>query len=562
MQRWIQRSIVLCLLLAIAFLLLRHPMATNDGPVHLAFTNQIVHQHDPGFPLQHKAYLVEMRPDPNLAVYLLMAGLMKLFSAGIAEAIIQFLCLAGPMCAAYFAIHMVEPKNTWLAIFVFPISLNQMFFLGLYNHCMSTAAFFIAIGTYIWMMKAPSVKRALCLAGSLVLAFFCHASGFLMSVLGIQALIFTEIALCWYREQHLLPTLRKHLHAWIAMLAPLPLVALYLMTDEKGATVYGVPLRERITDFLKLHELAVNYPMVDRFTALGVSIPLLLGAVVVGVRVLRRRADLSPERRDEAIGMMAGFAMAVIFMLAFPDIMGGGWTHFRRFVIFPYFWAILLMAFDHYRPVWARTIMAVGTSAAVALLVSTVMGQQMIRAQMEQLADADRLIGNHCTVLPIVPQSRPLNSYGGQAWMQYEPFFESASLLELTEDRVVLFNYLARLPAYPVHFRSSMEPQEKIFLWKKLERSVQIRYVDIPGFERSSGLRVDYILLWGKPDDKQTVLTQQIQNAIQSYREIYQSPNARVILYQRKGELNDSCDATPAATPLTGGSHGELGTDR
>lgn len=555
MQQWIQRSIVFCLVLVIAVMLLQHPIATNDGPVHLAFTNQILHQHDVNLPLQHKAYLVEMRPDPNLAVYLLMAALMKLFSPSLAEAIVQFLCLAGPICAAYFAIHMVEPKNTWLAIFVLPISFNQMFFFGLYNHCISTAAFFLVMGTYIWMMKAPGLGRACLLAGSLVLTFFCHASGFLMSVLGIQALIFTEVALAWHREQHLLPTIRKHLYALIAMFAPLPLVALYLISGAQGNTVYGVKLTKRIWDFLKLQELNTNYPLWDRFAALAVSMTLVAGACVVAARVLRHRTDLSPERRDEAIGVIVGFIVAFAFMLIFPDSMGGGWTHFRRFEIFPYFWAILLMAFDRYPPAFARGLMAIGTSAAAALLLSTALRQQMIRTQMAPLTAVDRLIGKHCTVLPIVPQSRPVNRFSGQDWIQYEPFFESASRLELTGDRVVLFNYLARLPAYPVHFQPSMEPQEKIFRWKPMERDVQIKYVDIPGFEQSSGLRVDYVLLWGHTDHRQPMLAQQIQNAIQPYREIYRSADSRVILYQRKGELNDYCDATPITTASVDNKH-------
>lgn len=548
MQQWIQRSIVLCLVLVIATMLLEHPIATNDGPVHLAFANQILHQHDASLSLQHKVYLVEMRPDPNLAVYLLMTALMKVFSPGLAEAMIQFLCLAGPICAAYFAIHMIEPKNTWLAIFVLPISFNQMFFLGLYNHCMSTAAFFVVIGTYIWTMKSPTAGRAGCLAGSLVLAFFCHASGFLMSVLGIQTVIFTEMGLCWYREQRLMPTIRKHLYAWVAMLAPLPLVTLYLMSGEKGDMVYGESLIRRIWDFLRLQELTSNYPWPDRLTALGVSMALLLGLVIVGRRVLRHQTDLNPERRDEAIGMIAGFAVAFAIMLIFPDVMGGGWTHFRRFEVFPYFWMILLIAFDHYPPMLARLLMAVGTSAATVLLVSTAMRQQLIRVQIAPLAEVNRLIGNHCTVLPIVPQSRPVNRHGEQDQMRYEPFFESASRLELKGDRVVLFNYLARLPAYPVHFHPSMEPQENIFLWRPLERDVQIKYVDISRFEENSGLRVDYILLWGRAESKQPVLAEQIRTAIQPYREIYRSADSHVILYQRKSGLNSACDASMVTT--------------
>ena len=551
MKQWIQRSILLCLVLTIAVMLLRHPIATNDGPVHLAFSNQILHQHDPSLSLQHGAYLVEMKPDPNLAVYLLMAGLMKLFPVGLAEAIVQFLCLAGPVCAAYFAIYMIEPKNTWLAIFVLPISFSQMFFLGLYNHCMSTAAFFLVIGTYFWTMKAPSVAKAALLAGSLTLTFFCHASGFMMSVIGILTLVVVEILICRYREKHLLPTLKKHLHVFCALMAPFPLVLLFL-AGHRGNTVYDVKLVKRIGDFLKLHELSTNYPTKDRFAAFAVSAVLLIGVAVVAVRVVRNRMSMEWERRDEALAVLACFLVAVVVMLAFPDTMGGGWTHFRRFEVFPYYWAVLFMAFDTIPTLVASGLMTAGTSAAIALMVSTAVRQEIVRHQMEPLMEADRLIGNHCTVLPVVSQTRTVKDYGLQDWMLYEPFFESASRLELDGDRVVLFNYLARLPSYPVHFRDSMEPQSEIFRWQPQERKVAINYVDVNNFERNSGLRVDYMLVWGKPEKSQPILKDQIQEAIKRFDPIYTSSGGLVTLYQRRGGLNPMCAVNPGALTAQG----------
>ena len=552
MQQWMQRSIVFGMALLIALVILRHPVATNDGPVHVAFSNQILNQQGADHPLQHLAYQVQLKPNPNLAVYLLMAGLMKVFSASFAESFIQVLCLVGPVLAAYFAIYTIQPKNAWLSFFVLPISFNQMFFLGLYNHCISTAAFFLVIGTYFWMMKAPSIARAAVLAATLVLTFFCHASGFLMSVAGIDTLAATQVLLSWIRHRRILPAVKEHWYTFLASAAPFPLAALFLASGDKGTPVYGIHLGQRIKDFVKLHELAVNFPLRDRFTAMAVSGLLIAVVSVVIARILLNRTELPPQRKDQAIAAMVAGLVSIAIMLVFPDTMGGGWTHFRRFEIFPYFWAILVLAFDSFSTLVVGGMIAVSTSAAIALLISTMIRQAMVREQMAPLAEVDRLIGNHCTVLPIVPQSRPIGNYRQQEWMQYEPYFESASRLELTGDRVVLFNYLARLDAYPVHFQQSVEPQANIFRWKPLERSVQIKYVDINNFERDSGLRVDYILLWGEPEKKQPILEQQVRSAITNFGVIYKSPDGRVTLYERQNGLNGMCLASPPAMASEG----------
>jgi hypothetical protein len=174
----------------------------------------------------------------------------------------------------------------------------------------------------------------------------------------------------------------------------------------------------------------------------------------------------------------------------------------------------------------------------------------MIRSQMAPLAAVDKIIGNHCTVLPITFDSGPLSIYKQREFMLYEPFFESASRLELSEDRVVLFNYLARLDAYPVHFQPSAEPQRLIFHWKPQQPDVWIDQVDIPEFEKSSGIFVDYILLWGNINNARPGMSGQVQNALSGFAPIYKSSDGFVMLYKRQGGGNSLCIAppTPAAT--------------
>jgi hypothetical protein len=546
MQPSIFRWILLGSVILTILIVLPHPFATNDGPVHLAFSHAILTAHQPDYPLQHQVYTIGLKLNPNLVVYFLMATLMRAFSPNVVESLIQILCLAGPTLAAWFAISKINPQNAWLSILVLPISLNQMFFLGLYNHCISTAAFFLVLGTYFWMRKSPSFPRAIALCGCLILAFVCHASGFIMSVAGIATFVGTAFLLRCRRDHRILPALIEQRYPLGAMLVAFPLAGWFLNSGSKSVTKYGIPVGRRLWQFSKLHELAVDYPLADRFVAAALSGLLLVAFLVASRRLIRNRAQMPSQRRDLALAIIVGTIVAIAIMLAFPDNLGGGWTHFRRFEIYPYFWIILVLAFDSFSAIFAGALMATGTSVALFLLASAVLRQGMIRQQMAPLADVDRIIGNHCTVLPITFDSGPVGIYKQREWMLYEPFFESASRLELSEDRVVLFNYLARLDAYPVHFQPSTEPQRLIFHWKPQQPDVWIDQIDIPEFETSSGILVDYILLWGNLNNARPGMPDQVQKALSGFEAIYRSSDGLVVLYKRQGGGNGFCIAPPA----------------
>jgi hypothetical protein len=203
MERWVYRTFVVGLMLLVAILIAPHPIATNDGPVHLAFSNLMVTLHQPGHPLQQKAYYISLGPYPNLTIYILLDSLIRVVPPDIAESVIQILSIVGPIAACYFALGMINPRNVWLAVFLLPLSLNQMFFLGLYNHCISIAAFFLAIATYYWMLKAPSFARAAAVSGLLILAFFSHASGFIMAFAGIATISAILATRSYFRSRDL-----------------------------------------------------------------------------------------------------------------------------------------------------------------------------------------------------------------------------------------------------------------------------------------------------------------------------------------------------------------------
>jgi hypothetical protein len=547
-RRWVFWSLSLSLLGFLAVTILRHPLATNDGPVHVAFSHLLLTYHQPAQAMQSLAYTLDLRPKPNLTVYLIMALLMRAFSTGVTESIIQVLCIACPFFAAYFALRSINPMNAWLALFLVPLTLNQTLFLGLYNHVLSTAGFFLVIGTYFWMLKSPGYRRALVLACTVLITFLCHASGLVMSLTGLAAMSATDALLIARRQRSILPAIKAQRFTALAIVAPLPFIALFMGGGGTSVTIYSIPFRRRLWDFLKLHLLSVNYWQRDHLAAIAISILLLTAFGYVVVRLIRQRSGLPQVQQDKQIATIVAALSAIAVMLAFPDVMGGGWTHFRRFEIYPYFWILLVLAFEEFSARAFALFTAVAGSAAIVLISSTVSRQATIREQMAPLYQADALIGSHCTVVPLPLEPDLLDSHYNFDYIDYQPFYQSAGRLELHNDRVVLFNYLARLPPYPVHFRPQVEPQANLFLWKPQQIKNEVEHIDLQGYEAGSGLRVDYFLIWGRPSRQSPAIRAQVENALSQFDEIYHSDSGVVKLYRRRGVHNALCTMDTAAT--------------
>ena len=115
--------------------------------------------------------------------------------------------------------------------------------------------------------------------------------------------------------------------------------------------------------------------------------------------------------------------------------------------------------------------------------------------------------------------------------------FHLANRFELTNDRPVLFSYVARLPIYAARFRPGADPQGLLYLWEPSQRDTRVRRIDIAGFEAASGMAVDYILLWDFPAEGQADPDQNIRSAVTAahYELVHRSTGGRLELYRRPG---------------------------
>lgn len=535
-ESWRWAMLLLSALYAAAVLYVL-PFATNDGPVHMSFAHLLGGGPDSGV-LQAQHYRRNSALHPNLAVYGLAVLLLKGMRPELAEALVQLACLLGPVAGTALVLSQFQRRQQWVALFAFPLALHQLFFMGLYNYCLSVTGFLVSIAALMWMQKRPGAACAVAPIAALYVTYFSHAAGFLAAMVAVGVLTALSFAAAW-REAGAGPAaaVRRHARHAAVLMSPLPL-ALLAMGGALGAAgnevAFGAPLDQRLRGFAFLAPLNLHHTPMDRYL-----VPLLAAAILGSVGILALlavRSALAPARfpgNGRARAALLLFAALLALALAFPDTMGGGWTHYRRMQMFPYFAGLLCMACLRLGRRARNALAALAIAVSLALIAGGTWRQQRIKQQLAPMLEVERLVGRHCTVLPLLLDDGGAWASGMALPPKYRPFFHAATRLELHGDRVALFNYLARLQVYPVQFKPGQDTQALLFHWLPQQEETAVARVDIAGYERASGQAVDYILQWGALASAPAPLRAEVLRALAGYAPVYTAPGGAVRLYRR-----------------------------
>lgn len=547
------------------------PFATNDGPVHLSFAHLLGATPD-ALDLQARHYQRAATLNPNLAVYALLVPLLRAGTPEWAEAVVQLACLLGPVGATVALLSQFQRRQLWVALFAFPLGLHQLFFLGLYNYCLSLSGFLLSLAALLWMQKRPGAWRAAVPVAALYFTWSAHAAGFLATMLGLFVLAAVPVAgaaLHGGVPAGWRALLRRRRHMAV-LLSPLPLLVSILLSGggaPGAAMLFGAALDQRLRSFALLHLLNLYHTPLDRYLAAALAAAILAGVALLaaslalaygrsgeggmgggsgdgagdggaGSPAWRRRHGLpgaAGSNDARAATALLLFLALLALALAFPDTLGGGWTHYKRMQMFPYFAGLLCMACLRLPSGARHALAALAVAASLVLIAGGTWRQHRIKQQLAPLAQLDKLVGRHCTVLPLVLDDGGAWA-GGMAFpLKYRPFFHAASRLELRGDRLALFNYLARLDVYPVRFVPGQDQQALLFHWLPQQQDTALTRIDIGRYERSSGHAVDYVLQWGALASAAQPLRDEVRRALQDYQQVYAASDGTVLLYRRHG---------------------------
>ena len=508
------------------------PVLTNDGPAHVAMVHFMLHARDASLPMLARLYELNPYPSPNLGGHGLLAVLMAVLPPLTAENVLQLICVASVPLAARLLLGRIALEARWLAVFFIPVGLQRMFFLGLYNFCLSVTGFLLCLWAYLRLRQSHRWLDAALLGALLLLTLACHAGGWSEAGLAIAVLLLTEAALRWRTGAGWDSLPRVALLTAAAAVPSVLAVGLHTLRlaglGGMGGAVYTFNPLQRLWAIAKGDPFA-TIGLVTPAVAVAFNLVLLAlcvwgwqrrgahttsaGPSAASATSFASATSATPATPATSPGQSPALSPALsqalfwalpatllLFALLVPDKGGGGWTHDWRAAAFPYIGLLLAVAVVAVAlPPALRTAAGwVGAVGSLAIVAATVDVQA--RHVPPMLAAFDRiaaLIPPHCSVAPVFTNFK-LDA-ANTARLAHHPLFQLSTRIGLSGDRPVLFNYLARLAVYPVRFRDGADPHALLYGWQPMQSATLVQQIDVPAYEQSGLLTVDFVLLHDVP---------------------------------------------------------------
>jgi hypothetical protein len=488
---------VLCAALALV-VLLAGPVLTNDGPAHLALAQALTVAGDPAAPQLNLLYEPNPGLSPNLLGHLLLAGLLGVLPPLWAEQALQILCLLGILLAGRLALGAIAPEARWLALFLLPVALQRMFFLGLYNHALSIAGCLLCLWAWQRLVAAPGAWRAGLLALLALLTFAAQVSGWIAAVLALGTLAAAGALARLGAGAPARAVLRLPGLLALCLLPGMLLFLGFLLASPGGGGIaYGAAPAERLLRLVTADAFSV-IGRTSRLVALLLTLALC-ALLVAGLPAARRAGPAGDATARRALPFLLLPPAFVALLLVIPEQAGGGWGHVWRSQAFPYLGLVLAVAALPPPPAGLRAAAVALAGLGGAALVGLVATVQAVHLPpvLRAFAAAEAVIGPHCSLAPVLGEVRL--DRANSARLAWQPLLHLASRIELSGDRPVLYSYIARLDVYPARYRDTADPMRHLYGWPPGHRDLAVQDLRPAAYAASSGIAVDYVLLWDVP---------------------------------------------------------------
>jgi hypothetical protein len=470
----------LAVALQVAYILLFSPFVTVDAAAHLASAAALVDSVS-GFEVGDRFLEWNASPEPNLLAILLLAALIPLVGLAAAETLVLIGYVVALAAAAWYAVR-AAPGSEWLVLFVLPLTFSVSFLWGFLSFSYSVAVFLVIAGFLLRTEVSMPSRRTVALAALLVLVFFTHFVGFLASGLLVLLVLAARAFLA--------PAHRATIVArGAAALMPAVLLALVFVVSSSSASVtsWGSPVR-RLAGLVTLKSGLVAYDRLELVFSLAVAGAL---CTLIVVSVARRRPWLEREADTIALGVFT-VAVGLVTILAPYSVGSGGSILAPRLVLFSVLGAVLWLARQRLSP---RHILAGGVVAAVAAA-----GLAVVR--YDEHRHMERVAGDLEAITACVARGSTIVqgnlAYVPFSYSEFDPHSAEAGRVAAERDALDLGNSDWGIPFSLQRFRPETNPYTHL-----VEPGAFIEDVppplDFEAFERRTGTRVDYVLLWGRP---------------------------------------------------------------
>ena len=516
---------------------------TQDGPSHqaLAFA-MAVYDRPEGAPLR-QWFVPNEELLPNAFLFHAEAQLIR--NAGIDAATAEKLVVAGYVLllplALLFALRGVTRDAGSLATLGFPFIYNFLTNLGFLNFGYGLAGYLLALGVLLRQRHTAGWRRgALVLLLALVAlgVYTCHPVPLVVLAVSVATL---GGWWSWRASRRLGEELPPPL--WRAAgrelappaLAVAPALGLFVaFLDGRGDEhTRWEPFLATARQLFTLETLA----SLDRRTV-WVAGALAAFLVWLLLEELRRRATQAarqPGAPRPAEGLLLLTLVAGAMAFVSPDDVAGGGFLVDRLTLFPPLLLLLWLAGGR----WPRGLRwaVQGVAVAIALAMLTLLWQRWVEIDGylgDYLAAAERIETGR-TAVPLSFAHQVTAASGELVPFRVFPFVHAMGYVAAQRPVVDLGRYEATTDLFPLRFRPEVDPYRHLATMPGgLEWAPP--FVDLPRFERQTGRRLDYVLIWlpdapARTEPSALDLYRQLE---EGWERIYVSPRGLAELWRHR----------------------------
>ncbi len=522
-----------------------HYFATLDGPLHVGNMLTYMRMDEPGYEVLRTLFQPAHNIAPNYFVYAFLYGALQFFSPFVSEKLFLSLYVLSFPLAFRYALCALSRNAIVFAALGFPMAYTTVLFLGFYNTSFALVAFLLTVGYWLrhrneasWQVFATYFFLAL-------FCFFVHLSAVAMTGIFIGLTGTAETLLdyldarrdgvisqstLWRRfvSRCVVPGLAYVLPAVGTMMFLLRPVA----AVPTGVGEVTIPFYIRVARLLN-GPIALAYDESEWF----IVFPFVGGLVLALYHMtsnLPKRALL----RDPLFVTVIGLLLLYLF-LPYQTVVR--WIPYR---LVPYLYLGVLLWLGSAaltlrgpaRGVLYSIVLIAALLSGMATAVLRPLSMARVNDFLDEYVAAFEHIEPGSTVLPI-PMSNKFNGEPISGYAGIDVFYQSQHYLIWETPAGILLNGQASVNYFPIVFRSEVNPFTQFD--RLMPESRAYRHFDLESYREKTGVRVDYVILWGEdqniPPPKEWPESVFFSQLARDYEQVYRSPQRGLQrVYRRK----------------------------
>lgn len=453
---------------------------TQDGPSHI-YNSHVLREYYSSKYNFRDYYKLNLSLFPNWLSHFSLALLMIVFPPITAEKLfLTIYVIIFPLSIFYF-LDSINHSQKLIGLMSFLFIYNYLFLMGFYNFAISVPLVFLTLG-YWWKGKEHiTIKRVLILNLLLVVIFFSHLISYVLIMVSISLL---SLAYFRQRVKKILITFGCILPSSILLLNYLPSSNLLSGgTPELGLSRTPQLLRELIS-----MRTLVSYSEGQAKISYVVSALILCLFIYTLWKDKIACSGTFLKRFSQKDYFLLLFFVLFILYLILPNSLGpGGWIN-DRIAIFASI-GILAWFREGDSKWWKYTFLVLVT--IVSLINVAYIGYyfKTLNREIKEFTSENQIIEKNKVILPFFFDGHGESSRVGI-------FVNAANYYCIDNGGINLGNYEVQFDYFPIKFKESFQPpiQKKEWVqtihWRPEE-------IDICGYSNN----IDYLLIWGNPDE-------------------------------------------------------------